>query len=71
MLTPEIPGPGQEEYLDAAREAAAEFLRGYAPAGRPSLAECVPYALAATEGLKDGRERVLAATRLLGMGDVV
>lgn len=70
MLTPETPGPHQEEYLDHAREAAAEFLRGYAPAGRPSLMECVPYALEATEGNKDGRERVVAAARLLGIGEV-
>lgn len=65
---PNLPGPGLEEYHDNARAAAAELLRRYAPAWRPSLADCLPYALTATEGDPDRRARVVAAARLLGIG---
>lgn len=64
-----LPGPGLEEYVDHARASAAELLRGYAPAWRPSLADCLPYALKATEGDPDRRGHVVAAARLLGIGD--
>ena len=65
---PALPGPGLEEYADHAREAAAELLRGYAPAWRSSLADCLPYALEATEGDQLRRARVVAAAHLLKLG---
>ena len=50
------------------REAsAAEFLRGYAPAGQWSLRDCLPYAYAATTADPARRARVDAAASLLGL----
>mgnify|MGYP000016286713 CR=1 FL=1 len=48
----------------------AELLRSYAPPGRPSLADCLPYALSATEGDPVRRARVMDAARTVGIGDL-
>lgn len=46
---------------------AGELLRGYAPPGMPTLADCLPYAMAATEHDQSRRVRVLFAASVLGL----